>query len=145
MKVLVKSAVVAVLALGLAGCGGNSSPAPAASGDAASPAPSASASVAVADAAPVAFGQCKACHAVEAGKSGVGPSRAGVFGRKAGAAPGFSYSEAFKKLDVTWDEANLDKWLENPMKMVPGTRMGFSGYTDKAKRDAVIAYLKTLK
>jgi cytochrome c len=150
MNVLVKLGVVAVLTLALAGCGGSSSPAPAASSAAASPgtaapAPAASATLAAADAAPVEFGQCKACHAVEAGKNGVGPSLAGVFGRKAGSAPGYTYSDAFKKLDVSWDEGNLDKWLENPMKMAPGTRMTFSGLADKAKRQAITDYLKTLK
>ena len=149
MKLLVKSGVVAALALGLSGCGGGSAPTPAASGEAtpaaASPAPSASASVAAADAAPADFAQCKACHAVEAGKNGVGPSLAGVFGRKAATGAGFAYSDAIKKLDLKWDEANLDKWLESPMKMAPGTKMSFAGVTDKAKRDAVISYLKTLK
>jgi cytochrome c len=31
------------------------------------------------------------------------------------------------------------------MKLVPGTRMTYSGQTDPAKRKAIIAYLKTLK
>ena len=145
MKLLVKSGMVGLLALSLAGCGGSgSAPAPAASSEAAAAA-SSSAPVAAADAAPAEFAQCKACHATEAGKNGVGPSLAGVYGRKAGTGAGYAYSDALKKLTVSWDDASLDKWLESPMKMAPGTKMTFAGMADKAKRDAVVAYLKTLK
>lgn len=151
MRLLVKSGVATVLALGLSACGGSgSAPSGGASASAtpaaaASALPSATASVAAADAAPADFAQCKACHAVEAGKNGIGPSLAGVFGRKSASVEGFAYSDAAKKLGVTWNEGNLDKWLENPMKMAPGTKMTFAGISDKARRDAVIDYLKTLK
>ena len=91
------------------------------------------------------FNKCKACHSTEAGKTLVGPSLAGVFGRKAGSMAGFKYTDGFKKLDLSWDEANLDKWLTNPAAMAPGTMMAFPGIADAAQRKAVIDYLKTLK
>ncbi len=141
--------VTGMLALALAGCNStNKAAAPDPSpSPAAAPAPAAAVAVAdaVADAAPADFAQCKSCHAVAAGQNGVGPSLAGVFGRKAGLAPGYAYSDVVKGLGLTWDEANLDRWLENPMKMAPGTKMGFGGLADKARRQAMIAYLKTLK
>jgi cytochrome c len=96
-------------------------------------------------AAPAEFAMCAACHSVKAGQNLIGPSLAGVAGKKSGAAAGYSYSPAFKAAGVTWTDANLDKWLTAPMKMVPGTKMAFAGYPDAAKRKAVIAYLKTLK
>ena len=94
---------------------------------------------------PVAFAPCMSCHAVTPGQNGIGPSLAGVFGRKAGMAPGFVYSEAMKDSGKTWDEATLDTYLANPMGMVPGTRMTYMGQSDPAKRKAAIEYLKTLK
>jgi len=96
-------------------------------------------------AAPAEFAMCAACHSVKAGQNLIGPSLAGVAGKKSGIAAGYAYSPAFKKLGVSWTDANLDKWLTNPMKMAPGTKMAFAGYPDAAKRKAVIAYLKTLK
>lgn len=94
---------------------------------------------------PIAFAACSSCHAVTPGQNGIGPSMAGVFGRKAGSDPSFVYSEAMKTSGKVWDEATLDAWLSNPMGMVPGTKMTYMGQSDPAKRAATIAYLKTLK
>jgi len=44
------------------------------------------------------------CHSTKPGENKVGPSLAGVFGRKSGMEPGYSYSSAVKGLNVTWDE-----------------------------------------
>jgi cytochrome c len=96
-------------------------------------------------AAPPEFAMCATCHSVKAGQNMIGPSLAGVVGKKSGSAAGYAYSPAFKKLNLVWNDANLDKWLAGPMKMAPGTKMTFAGYPDAAKRKAVIAYLKTLK
>jgi cytochrome c len=38
------------------------------------------------------FGQCRACHSLDKGKNGVGPSLNGIFGRTAGTAERYSYS-----------------------------------------------------
>ena len=129
--------VVAVLAVSLAACGGAKNQN--AAGEAAVE------TAANDQAKPAAFGQCAACHAVVAGQNGVGPSLAGVVGRKAGSMAGFSYSEAMKNSGKIWDEATLDNFLISPMAAVPGTRMSYMGQSDPAKRKAVIDYLKTLK
>jgi cytochrome c len=134
-----------MMALALAGCGGTkdqSAP------DAATPSSASSTTTATADEGPKmppVFAQCASCHAVKPGQNGIGPSLAGVFGRKAGTGTGFEYSPALKSSGLTWDEASLDKWLTNPMGMVPGTRMTYAGQGDAAKRQELIAYLKTLK
>lgn len=91
------------------------------------------------------FAKCGICHKTEAGKNFIGPSLFGVVGRKSATAPGFSYSDAVKKLNVTWDDATLDKWLTNPAAMAPGTRMVFPGLPNAQDRANVIAYLATLK
>ena len=77
--------------------------------------------------------------------SGLAVGRPGIVGTKAGDVPGYDFSPALKASGLTWDEATLDKWLENPMKLVPGTRMTYAGQSDPAKRKDLIAYLKTLK
>ena len=137
-----KFAVVAVAALALAACGSPPEDKPADSAaDTATPA----ATTAAADKKPAAFAQCVSCHSVEPGMNGVGPTLAGVFGKKAGSVAGFAYSEANKASGLTWDEATLDAYLTNPMKMVPGTKMTYAGMADAAKRKEVIDYLKKLK
>ncbi|MFN5780920.1 MAG: c-type cytochrome, partial [Novosphingobium sp.] len=132
----------------LASCGGaKQEEAPAETAAAADAGASAApaAVVAAADAKPAAYAQCAACHAVEPGKHGIGPSLHGVYGTKAGDIPGFAFSEKLKASGLTWDDATLDQWLAGPMKMVPGTKMAYAGMSDPAKRAEIIAYMKTLK
>lgn len=129
------------LALALAACGSPSEEPPAAPSDTAA---TSAAPAAPADAKPAAFAQCAACHSVDPGKNGLGPSLAGVSGRKAGTGAGFIYSEPIKASGLTWDDATLDAYLAAPMKTVPGTKMSYAGLADAAKRQELIAYLKTL-
>ena len=85
--------------------------------------------------------RCSGCHALDLNKEG--PRLRNVYGRKAASAPGFSYSDALKKLDLRWDEASLDRWLSDPDSMAPDTDMGF-GLTNAEERRALIEYLKSL-
>ena len=89
------------------------------------------------------FAHCAPCHSTKPGENRFGPSLAGVFGRKSGTEPGYAYSSALKEQNVTWDEANLDAWLQGPSKFVHGTKMIYSVPDEKDRQD-VIAYLKTL-
>lgn len=109
-----------------------------------SPAAAARTEAAVQSAPPAAFSQCRACHSVEPGRNGVGPTLFGIVGSKAGEVPGYSFSPALKNSGITWDRASLDKWLQGPVKMVPGTKMVIA-LPDAQKRKAVIDYLETLK
>jgi cytochrome c len=88
------------------------------------------------------FVKCMACHTVEAGKNKVGPSLHGIIGRKSGSVEGFTYSDAMKNANLTWDEATLDTYLTNPKKEVPGNKMAFPGLPKPDDRANVIAYLK---
>jgi cytochrome c len=83
--------------------------------------------------------RCTACHSIE--YNGAGPAHKGVFGRKAGSAPGFAYSKALRDSSVVWSEETLAKWLENPEALIPGQRM-FVQTPDGAERADLIAYLK---
>jgi cytochrome c len=88
---------------------------------------------------------CSICHSVQPGKNMVGPSLAGVVGRKTGSVPGFRYSPANQNANLTWDEATLDKYLQSPRTTIPGTTMTYGGLKDDTKRADLIAYLATLK
>lgn len=83
---------------------------------------------------------CAACHSVEPDDNEVGPSLAGVVGRKAGSAAGFDYSPALKAWGKTWTPAQLDQYLAGPQKLVPGTRMAMT-VPAADQRQAIIAYL----
>jgi len=111
------------------------------------PTPSASASASagpVAMAEPAAYAVCKACHSVEPGKNGIGPSLAGVFGERAGTQPGFDFSDAMKNSGLVLNQSGLDRYLADPKGVVPGTKMAFGGVKDAAKRQAIIDYIKSL-
>lgn len=84
--------------------------------------------------------RCAACHSVEPGENDVGPSLAGVVGRKAGSAAGFDYSPALKASGKVWTPAQLDQYLAAPQKLVPGTRMAMA-VPAADQRQAIIAYL----
>jgi cytochrome c len=47
-----------------------------------------------------------------------------------------------KKSRITWNARTLDRFLENPMKAVPGTTMGYAGIADAKERRDLIAYLQ---
>ena len=81
------------------------------------------------------------CHSLEPGKNILGPSLAGIIGRKAGAEPGYSYSPAMKQENIVWDTNTLDRYLADPQKMVPGNKMPFPGLKTEQDRADVIAYL----
>src|SRR4051812_24607834 len=91
------------------------------------------------------FQACMACHSTQAGEHLTGPSLAGVLNRKAGSASGFvRYSEALKSSGIAWTKANLDRWLAEPERFVPGNSMTFPGLKQAADREDVIAYLQAV-
>jgi len=87
------------------------------------------------------YTRCAACHAI--GTNRTGPQHCGVFGRRAGSAPGYAaYSRAMQRSKIVWDEHTLDVFLQNPMQAVPGTTMGYAGVKDPHERADLIAWLK---
>jgi cytochrome c len=88
------------------------------------------------------FARCKACHEIAKEQNKVGPHLVGILGRKAGAVASFKYSDAMKSSGITWDEATLGQYLENPKGYIPGNKMAFAGLKKSDEVAAVIAYLK---
>jgi cytochrome c len=87
------------------------------------------------------YARCAACHSIEGNRTG--PQHCGLFGRKAGSAPGFMmYSKALRDTKIVWDARTLDHFLQDPMKAVPGTAMGYAGVKDDRERGELIAWLR---
>lgn len=86
------------------------------------------------------YQRCIACHSLERNRSG--PKHCGLFGRRAGSLPDYAFSRAMASSGIVWDEKSLDRFLENPLKALPGTRMGYAGVKNPADRADLIAYLK---
>ena len=85
------------------------------------------------------YERCAACHSLDVNRAG--PKHRGLVGRTAGTVPGFNYSSAMKRSGLLWDETTLDRFLANPLKAVPGTRM-YVSVTDEQDRADLIAFLK---
>lgn len=93
----------------------------------------------------VVFKKCAICHIVDSDKNKVGPSLNGLFGRKAGTHPGFTYSAAMKEAGdggLVWDETTLRDYLHDPKLKVKGTKMAFVGLKDDTEITNLTAYLK---
>jgi len=87
--------------------------------------------------------KCEICHSLAAGgPAKTGPNLHGVFGRKAGTAPGFTFSSALKSSGIVWDSDSLPAFLRDPKAFVPGNRMSFPGIKDDAVLADLLARLK---
>ena len=104
---------------------------------------------AIAGDAPKAWKKCKSCHSIEPGKHKIGPSLAGVMGRQAGTAEGFTKYKAMKGASFTWDAEKMDAWITDQKKflkanadIVGGPKTSMSAKIKKEKdRKAIIEYL----
>ena len=85
--------------------------------------------------------RCTGCHSLDVDK--VGPHLRGVYGRTAGSARTFKYSDAVQKAHVTWDSMSLDKWLSDTESIIPDNDMSFR-LSKPDERAAIIEYLRSL-
>jgi cytochrome c len=88
---------------------------------------------------------CTSCHTFDqGGQDRTGPSLWGIVGRNVASRKTFTYSGAFAAQTGSWTYERLDRWLANPAKAVPGTKMAFAGLHNAQDRANVIAFLSTL-
>ena len=89
------------------------------------------------------FQECVSCHSMAPGRHLVGPSLAGIWGRKAGTAEGFTrYSDALRSSEIVWTMETMGSWLSNPQGLIPGNQMMFKGIQDRQVREELISMLK---
>jgi len=85
--------------------------------------------------------RCGGCHGLD--KTKEGPLLRKIFGHRSASTAGFPYSDALKSSHLTWDEQTLDKWLEDPEKLIPNNDMA-TRVPDATDRANIIAYLKSI-
>ena len=88
--------------------------------------------------------KCSICHTLtEDGGRRAGPSLMGVFGRRAGTLPGYTFSKALSDAELIWSDDTLDKLFDlGPAHFTPGSKMPMQRIVRDADRADLIAYLK---
>jgi cytochrome c2 len=93
------------------------------------------------------FKKCKSCHSMEVDKHKIGPSLAGIIGRKAGTANGFKKYKALKGADFSWDEENISEFVQNQKKFLKSkgqsTKIAMRVKIKAKDVNNLIAYLKS--
>jgi cytochrome c len=101
------------------------------------------------DAAAIARGKkiassCGTCHSLTEERNRIGPHLVSVLGRKAGTVPGYDYSAAMKQYAQEWTPERTAAFLEDPLRVVPGTKMGTTPLRPKEASD-LVTYLRSLE
>ena len=91
------------------------------------------------------YAACAACHGDAQHKPTIGPSLAGVIGRKAGSLDDFRYSPAMQRSTIVWSDDTLRQYLLNPQATVKGNRMPYAGIGSDADAADVVGYLHSIK
>jgi cytochrome c len=90
------------------------------------------------------FQACAACHTLTPdGGNRAGPTLHGVFGRRIATLPGYNFSPALKKLDITWGAETIAKLFEvGPSTYTPGTKMPEQVIGSAEDRTALVRFLE---
>ena len=88
--------------------------------------------------------KCSVCHTLTPDDANrAGPTLHGIFGRPVASLPGYPYSDAMRSLDILWTEETVGALFEHgPDDYTPGSKMPMQRITDRAEREALIAYLR---
>lgn len=88
--------------------------------------------------------RCAACHSIGTTVRGgeIGPDLDGIYGSRMGRKVDFDYSPNMKDAPFTWNFSTLNRFLANPSRFVPGTRMVSPPVTNAEVRENIIGFLK---
>lgn len=88
--------------------------------------------------------KCSICHALDAGPSRkAGPTLHGLFGRRAGTVPGYSYSPILDGSDIIWGDDTIDALFDiGPDHYIPGSKMPMQVIAGAEDRADLIAFLR---
>jgi cytochrome c len=94
------------------------------------------------------FRKCGVCHSIEPeGAAKAGPNLYGVVGRTTGTLEDFDFSDALVAAGEeghVWTPEEIALFIENPKKLLPGTKMNFVGLKKPEERADVIAYIESV-
>lgn len=93
------------------------------------------------------FAKCAPCHSITHPTNRMGPHLMGVVGRRVGAVPGFSYSEAMIRAGssgMVWTRDLLTRFASSPRKTIPGNSMRFYGLWSDADIANLVGYLESI-
>ncbi len=86
---------------------------------------------------------CRKCHLSEPNSgSFMGPSLWNIVGRQRGAVEGYRYSTALRGIGGVWSYQNLNIFISDPSRAIPGVDMVFEGIQDDMRRADLIAFLR---
>jgi cytochrome c len=90
------------------------------------------------------FRACVACHTLRPDEGNrAGPSLHALFGRRIATLPGYNFSPALKKLDITWTPETVAKLFEiGPNAYTPGTKMPEQTIGSAEDRQALVKFLE---
>lgn len=88
--------------------------------------------------------KCSICHALTPPPSRkAGPTLYAVFGRKAGAVPGYPYSDTLAGSDIVWSDDTIDALFDlGPDHYIPGSKMPMQRITAAADRQDLVDFLR---
>ncbi len=89
--------------------------------------------------------QCGICHTLnKGGPKKIGPNLWNIVNAPKARSKGYRYSKAMAKAGGSWGYEDLNRFIANPKKAMPGNKMPARGIKKISDRAALIAYLRTL-
>lgn len=91
--------------------------------------------------------ECGKCHQLEAGRNSKAPQLERIYGATSATLADYKgrYSSAMQNSGWVWDATTLDHYLADPANALPDGKMLSDPLPDQMERQAVIAYLSTLR
>ena len=86
---------------------------------------------------------CTACHQLTTSVHQIGPGLKDIIGSTAGMQAGFDYSPGLKASGIVWTPETLIAFLQDPLAMVPDTKMAI-GELNPAEATDLVTYLRSL-